>query len=336
MAVVVALLAVTWSANLRAEEKVLELGKWYPSVETGLTLSQSTFSDNWAGGDKGSVVWTAICNANLENQLKKEVNWSNDLKLAYGQTHQQVADATGARHWQKPAKSTDLIDFETIFRFTLDQFIDPYISGRFESQFQDASDIAGRTLSLNPMQFKESAGIARKFINEDDRSLLSRLGFTFRQNRRRLFEDATSSSTVSRTSNDGGIEWVTDYKTTILKERVSWTSKFTAYKPVFYSKSDIFNGLTAAQYEASGIDPDVGSFAKAVDLDWENIFTSQITKLISVNLYVRWVYDKYDNSVPPTLSESGDLANPGEVKSAIRKAGQLKETLALGFTYRLL
>jgi len=331
-----ALIAITCIANGRAEDKVLELGKWYPTAETGFTLTQSAFSDNWSGGDKGSVVWTAIFNATLISQLNDKVNWSNELKLAYGQTHQQVADANGDRFWQKPAKSTDLIDFETIFRFTFHGFVDPYASGRFESQFQDASDPAGRTLSLNPVRLKESAGIARQFINEEDRSLLSRLGFTLRQNRRRLFEDATSKNTIARTTNDGGIESITDYKAAILNKRVSWTSKFTAYQPLYYSESDIFDGLTDAQYEAAGLDPKTGDFAKTIDLDWENIFTSQITKLLSVNLYLRWIYDKYDNSVPPKLTDDGNLANPGEVKSAIRKAGQLKQTLALGLTYRLL
>lgn len=330
------LIVVAGMTNARAEEKVLELGKWYPTAEAGFTLTQSAFSDNWSGGDKGTVVWTAIFNATLVSQLNNQVNWSNELKLAYGQTHQQSADANGDRFWQKPAKSTDLIDLETIFRLTLHGWVDPYASGRLESQFQDASDPLGRNLSLNPMKFKESAGIARQFINEEDRSLLTRLGFTLRQNRRRLFVDETSTATDARTTNDGGIEWITDYKAAILSKRVSWTSKFTAYQPIFYSKSDIFDDLTAAQYEAAGIDPDVGDFAKTIDLDWENIFTSQITKVISVNLYVRWVYDKYDNSVPPKVDGSGNLTNPGEVKAAIRKAGQLKQTLALGFTYRLL
>jgi hypothetical protein len=320
----------------QAEERVLEPGKWYPTVEAGVTLTQSAFSDNWAGGDKGSIVWTGIFNAGVENQLQEEINWSNILKLAYGQTHQQSVDENGRRFWQRPEKSTDLIDFETVLRFTLRGPVDPYASGRFQSQFQDASDPFGRTLSLNPMQFKESAGIARKFINEEERSLLSRLGFTFRQSRRSLFEMETGDATVSKTTNDGGVEWVTDYKSKILNDRVSWTSKLSAYQPVFYSEKDQFDDLTDAQFAAAGVDPDVGDFAMTVDVDWENILTTQITKLISVNLYIRWVYDKYDNSVPPQLTDTGDLANAGDVKAAIRKAGQLKQTLALGFTYRLL
>jgi hypothetical protein len=49
---------------------------------------------------------------------------------------------------------------------------------------------------------------------------------------------------------------------------------------------------------------------------------------------VRWVYDKYDNSVKPALDASGNLTDPTGVEAAIRKAGQFKQTLALGLTYR--
>ncbi|GAB4323202.1 MAG: hypothetical protein Kow0074_15240 [Candidatus Zixiibacteriota bacterium] len=317
------------------KEKVI--GKWYPEAEAGVTLSQSAFSDNWAGGDKGSIVWTAIFNASLQSQLHKKINFYNILKLAYGQTHQQKADADGGRYWEKPAKSTDLIDLETIFRFTLGGWVDPYVSGRFESQFEDASDPAGRMLSLNPMKFKQSGGIARKFIDTEEEALLSRFGFTFRESRRKVFANpAPDQTTASETSVDGGLEWTIDYKAKILSERVAWTSKFTAYKPVFYSGSDEFDAVTGDKLEAAGFDRDLSDYPMMVDLDWENIFSTQITKILSVNLYVRWVYDKYENSVIPMLNDDGDITNPGAIGGAIRKAGQFKQTLAIGLTYRLL
>ena len=54
-----------------------------------------------------------------------------------------------------------------------------------------------------------------------------------------------------------------------------------------------------------------------------------------MNLYTRWVYDKYDNSVAPKFDGAGDLENPGALAAAVRKAGQFKQTLSLGFNYRL-
>jgi hypothetical protein len=325
------------------EEKKRELivGKWYPSVETGVTLTQSAYTSNWAGGDKGSVVWTAILNGVLESQLHQKMNWLNTLKLAYGQTHQQKEDAaTGDRFWDRPEKSSDLIDFESLSRFTLGGFVDPFAAIRFESQFQDVSGGTSRSLALNPLKFKESAGIARKFIDEKDRSLISRLGFTFRQSSRRTFDEpAPSKATSAETSNDGGFEWVTDSKRSILADRVAWTVKVGVYKPVFYSGKQDLEDLPADVLLAAGLDPDVASYSTSTDLEWENILSSQITKVLSVNLYTRWVYDKYDNTVKPlvkTVDESPTLENPDDVHAAVRKAGQFKQTLAIGITYRFL
>ncbi len=327
------------------EERVLEPGKWYPTLETGVNITQSSYSDNWSGGDKGSIVWSWILNGQLENQLDTKVNWLNTLKLAYGQTHQQTdreraiddSTATTERVWERPEKSTDLVDFETIFRFTLGGFVDPFVSGRFESQFQDASDDEGRNLALNPMKFKESAGIARQFINEEERTLLSRLGFTFRQSARKQFDNpAPDDGTTSEKTNDGGIEWVTDYKTQVLNDRVTWTSKLGLYQPIFFSGKDELESLTEADLTTAGLDSDIVDFTTTLDADWENIFTTQITELISVNLYTRWIYDKYDNTVMPVLGENDLLADPAAVRAAVRKAGQFKQTLSIGITYRFL
>jgi hypothetical protein len=317
------------------KKKVLIVGKWYPGLEAGVNLTQSSYSDNWAGGDKGSVVWTAIANGNLENQLRKSVNWLQTLKLAYGQTHQQQVSATGARIWERPEKSTDLVDYETIFRFTLGGWVDPFVAGRLESQFEDASDPAGRRLTFNPLTFRESAGVAREFYKEEDRTLLSRLGFTFRQSSRKLFtEPAPIKTTQTEATNDGGFEWVTDSKMRVLEKRVTWTSKLAVYQPVFYSGKEDLEGLSDAAFDGTGIDTDIEDFTTEVSLDFENIFSTQITKIISVSLYTRWVYDKYDNSVKPLLDADGNLTNPGDVKGAIRKAGQFKQTLAIGLVYR--
>ena len=52
-----------------------------------------------------------------------------------------------------------------------------------------------------------------------------------------------------------------------------------------------------------------------------------------MKLFLRWVYDKYDNTVKPVVDEDGGLVNEDDVHQAIRKGGQFKQTLALGFGY---
>jgi hypothetical protein len=326
----------SWSQE-GAEEKPLEIGRWYPSLEAGFALAQSGYSDNWSGGDLGSVVWAFILNAELKVQASPKVNWSNQLKLAYGQTHTQSRDGSGGRTWDKPEKSTDLLDLESIFRLTLGSWVDPFVSARFESQFQDATDDAGRSLSLNPLRFSETAGIAREFVKGEDRSVLTRLGFTFRESSRRFFTGpAPDKATASETTTDGGIELITDVKMPVMNDRVVWNSKLIFYQPLFFSGKDALEGLSAAQLMAAGLDPDVAGFTTALDVDWENILTTHVSKILSVSLYTRWVYDKYDNTVKPVPDGAGGLENAGPVRTAVRKAGQFKQTLAIGVTYRFL
>jgi hypothetical protein len=129
---------------------------------------------------------------------------------------------------------------------------------------------------------------------------------------------------------------VNDAKAAILQKRVAWTSKLSIYQPFFYSGKQALKNLTPEQLASARLDPDVATFTTSLSADWENIFTTQVTKLISVNLYTRWLYDKYDNSVKPVVDPAGDISNADAVRGAVRKAGQFKETLSIGVTYRFL
>ena len=322
--------------TLAEEEQKKEIGKWYPTLETGLNLLQSSYSDNWAGGDKGSINWSWLLNGTLDRRFNETLDWGTTLKLAFGQTHTQERRTGGDLYWEKPEKTTDMIDLESIMRFTLGGYVDPYASARFNSQFQDESDPAGRAIKLNPLIFSEAAGIARQYIEEENRSLLVRLGFAMRQSSRKFFTDpAPVEDTTSESTTDGGIELISDYKDLILNDRVTWTSRLAFYQPLFFSGKSNLDDLSAAQLTAAGLDEDIAGYTTAVDVDWENIFTSQITKAISVSFYLRWIYDKYDNSVKPVLNDSGDaLTNPDVVAQAVRKSGQFKQTMTIGVTYR--
>lgn len=325
------------------EPKPLAPGEWRREAKIGVNLLQSYYTKNWEGGDKGSVVWAANFDYRAEGQLNTNWNWRNDLNLAFGQTHQQQRNAGGKLSWQKPDKTTDLIKFETLLRYSLQGF-DPYVAFRFDSQFLDQLDPYGRDIALNPMTFSESVGISRQLVNQGDRVLLSRLGFALRQNSRKVFTQLMTSEefptlsddTERLSSNDGGLELVLDYTDKILNDRVAYTSKFTAYKPFFYSAKSDLDDVTGEALADAGLPTDLADYTLATDLDWENTFVTAITKLINVQFYLRWSYDKYDNSVAPKFA-TGDggsfVDNPELVGSAIRKAGQLKQTMAIGLAY---
>lgn len=318
-----------------AKQDTLAIGRWYPEADAGINLTQSAYSNNWNGGDHGSIVWAGIVNAALQRRFNDRLAWSNTVVLAYGQTAQQTKNDAGELVWQSPTKSTDRIDIESLMQFTLGGWVNPYVAARLQSQFVDASDSAGRTLNFQPMILTQSAGIARQVFDTDTRSLLVRLGFTMRENRRAVFVNpAPDRTTIARTGLDAGTQLLANYNASVLRKKVTWNAKLSFYKPFFYSGNSVFDKLSAAQLIAAGVDPNVRSYTTATDIDWENIFTTQITKLLSVNMYVRWIYDKYDNSVKPALNTAGNLTDPAGVQAAIRKAGQFKQTLALGLTYR--
>jgi len=315
------------------EKRVLEVGRWYPTLEGGLNLTQSSYSDNWKGGEKGSVSWTAFLNGSAERQVSPGLNWLNTMKLLYGQTRQQELGTDGERHWGSSEKSADQVDLEAMFRLTKGWAVDPYLSLRWESFFQDVTDPFGRELWFNPMTFKESAGIARKFVDHEDHQFLARLGLTVRQNHRRFFVAPAGDETTSQSSWDSGAELVLDYMRAFNAD-LTYTSRLSVYQPFNWSKSDVFDALGADSLAAAGLDTDIADYTTTADIDWQNTVSAKITSVIAVQLYVELLYDRYDNSIVPVVDNNGSLENAEIVDAAVRKKGQFKETLGIGITYR--
>lgn len=125
-------LTVLLTAEARAQDtRSTDPHAWKFVSNAALNLGQSSFSSNWAGGDKGSIAWVLNSDLNAERQFSATFNLSNLLQLAYGQTARQVASPGDRKlRWDAPDKTTDLIAFESIGRFTLGAFADPYFSVR--------------------------------------------------------------------------------------------------------------------------------------------------------------------------------------------------------------
>jgi hypothetical protein len=318
------------------EKRVREVGKWYPTLEGGLNLTQASYSDNWKGGETGSVAWSAYLNGSAERQVNPGLNWLNTMKLKYGQTRRQEVGTDGERRWGDAEKSEDQIDVEALFRLTKGWAVDPYLSLRFESLFQDVTDPYGRTLWFNPMTFKESAGVARKFVDHEDHQFLARFGATARETNRRFFVDTTGDETSSGSSWDAGAELVLDYMRAF-NPNFTYTSRLSVYQPFTWSKTDVFGGLGADSLAAAGLDTDIADYTTTVDVDWQNTVSARVTKVIAVQLYIELLYDKYDNTVVPIVDETtGSLTNPGAVGFAVRKKGQFKETLGIGLAWKFM
>jgi hypothetical protein len=289
--VVSAILSIAITTPISAES-------WNTSVDANLTLTENAYSDNWVGGEAGALSWTFNSNSLAEKQLHPKVNNKNTLKLSFGQTHNQDKET---KKWAKPVKSTDLIDFETVVRFTLGGFVDPFLAGRVETQFYDVSD-PQKSRFLNPVTFTESFGIARVWMKQEKREWTTRLGIGLRQHlNRQVLVDTLSGKRENKTSNDGGLLLVNDFNTPLAHEKITYTSELTVFQALFYSESKKLKGL-----------PDQNHW-KSPDVNWENILSASITRYLMVNLYVQFLYDK-----------------------EVRLGGRLKQTLSLGLTYKLI
>jgi len=272
-------------------------GDWEKSFNLGLNVTQATYSDSWVGGEAGSFSWAANADGIFERQMSHKFNLKTTVKLAFGQTHTQDKDT---KKWAKPEKSTDKIDLEALGRFTLNAWVDPYAAFRFESQFLDGAVDTNKRY-INPITLTESAGISKTLYKKDKDKILSRLGLAIKENINRDAVSPTDPATTETiTSMDGGLESVSDV-TMVLNDKLGYVGKLSLYKAFFFSRKDDFKGTEAEDYW------------KAIDINLENTITASISRYIQVTFYTQLLYDKQ-----------------------ISKKGRLKETLALGLTYKLL
>jgi hypothetical protein len=289
------------SSSLFGEEQT----GWVKTLDLTFNVTQSSYSENWAGGEQGNATWIAQANGIFEKQFSPRFNSKTTIKLAFGQTHTQYEDKnteTGVStyKWAKPVKSTDKIDIESVGRFTFGWFVDPYAAVRFESQFLDAS-VEHHKRYLNPKLVTLSSGFARKIWHRPEKDeLISRLGLAIRELISEDIPDPDVDKTETNTATDGGFESVTDFSI-IFSERVGLLSKLSLFKALFNSRKDDLKGLPEEDYW------------KAVDVNLENTLTVSVAKYLQVSLYTQLQYDK-----------------------EIDLGGRFKETLSLGLTYKML
>ena len=266
---------------------------WNTALTADFTTTQAAYSNSWTGGEEGSFNWVLNLNGEAEKQMHQKFIFSSALKVSFGQTMTQYEDeATGSQKWKKPSKSTDLVDWDNVGRFTLNGFVDPFVGFRVETQFLDAS-VQQKKRYLSPLKLTESAGIAKRLYKKDKDKVLSRFGFALKETiAKSIVDDDFNTETV--TTTDGGLESVTDVVLTV-NERMKYTGKLTLYKALFSENDDISDDW------------------KAIDINWENIVNSQLSKVIAVNFYTQILYDK-------------------EVELRAR----FKETLGIGFVFKLM
>ena len=256
--IILVMIVIVATAGLFAED-------WNTTADISITMNQNAYSDNWTGEERGSISWVFNANFLAEKQLTAKVHNKNTLKLAFGQTHNQVVDLAGEKSWEKPVKSTDLIDFESMFRFTLGAFVDPFASFRDESQFLDES--GEDTKIFNPNTTTETFGVAKVFIKDDTQELSTRLGAAFKQ---------YFNSNLDGSTNDGGVEFVGIYTKPFKENMIKYSTNLNLYKPLFFSESD---------------DTSTNEW-KQVRMNWQHDVDISLSSLINIKLYVQLLYNE--------------------------------------------
>jgi hypothetical protein len=78
---------------------------WKTEIDASLMLTQTSYSNNWAGGEADSLAWAANSNFLAQKQVNPNMLSKNTVKLAFGQLHNPDKKT---KDWDRPVKSTDL------------------------------------------------------------------------------------------------------------------------------------------------------------------------------------------------------------------------------------
>ena len=250
---------------------------WKKEMAAGVNMTQTSFS-NYVQGGENTLAWQFNFNFKFEDDQEKS-NWSNSGRLNYGMT--KVGDDASQ-------KSIDEVMVETVYKQKLGIIVDPFAAATAQTQLgpgynygtdprTQISDI------IDPLYFRESVGVGYKPRPE----IATRLGASMKQTLTHdypaPYADDPKTTKIEKTRYEYGMESVTD-----LDLKLSSTSKIT-------SKLQLFSNLEAFD---------------EIDVNWDTLLSSKISKYLSMNFNVKVIYDK-----------------------DISKKRQLMQALALGVSY---
>jgi len=268
---------------------------WKVDLNTNITTAVNSYSDSWVGGEAGSFTWASQFLGVAEKQFSKTLNSKSTLKLQFGQT--KVQDKT-SKEWATPQKSSDLIDFEELLRFTVGAWADPFISARLVSQFRDESDSL-LVRYFNPADITEAVGMSRTLIKNLNIDWSMRLGGAARQLvERHKLDPETGERNNYDITNDGGAEFNIDLKAENAKKWLSYLGSLRVYEALVSSKAEKLEGT------------DEENDWRYPHVKWENSLSVTFAKYLMLNMSLSAFYDR-----------------------DISKNFRIKEIFSAGFTY---
>jgi hypothetical protein len=245
---------------------------WKYTSNFNLSLTQYAYSNNWEGPGRGSISWALTSVSTADKQLTSMFLSKNTLNLAFGHTYQQELNANGQRHWKKPEKTTDKIDFESILRFTLHAYVDPFLGLRFQSQFIDDTD-STKTAIINPILLTESFGVAKSLINKENTSLDANLGIAVRQTIGHARLDEFESITV--TENGAGCQLVLMYNQTLEPQNITLNSRLQLFQPFIHPDANDFPL----------------NYFRAFEVTWDSTVSLKLLKSLNIGVTSQLLYN---------------------------------------------
>lgn len=262
-------------------EDTLRIG-WNNKMVGTLNFTQTSF-DNWTAGGENSWAWIFNITGNSTRRMHQST-WKNIYKLEFGQA--QIGD-------EDSKNTADEIFAESEYAYDFSKHWGGYTAVNGRSQLMPGYDYSLQpkvqiSSFLNPAYFRESAGL--KFVPLA--TFNSRLGASLKQTLvtddqyAPIYTDKSDTDELEKLRNEIGLELVSNFKYQL--------NKIVVYATLL----DIFSNIKG--YEE-------------IDVRWDNLFTAEVLKYISVNFNFQLFYDR-------------DLSTKR----------QLKQYLAVGITYKFL
>ena len=237
--------------------------KWLPSLQTGLGINQTAFT-NWVKGGENSIAWSLYGNFKL-NRESDFWSFKNQIKASYGR----------AKIGSETYKTTDN-DFymEDIASYNVGWAVSPFFSNAIRTQVTKGYDYKQET-APNISDFFDPGYVTQTigFTYDKYQIIVTRLGLAFQEVFTNKFtqysDDPDTKDKIEKFKFETGIESVTDLNLTI-DTNVLYNSKFRLFSR--FESLDVW------------------------DVRWDNTITAKVNSWLNVNFTYLLVYEK-DQSV---------------------------------------
>ena len=289
--IVTAILLIAGNANAQSDTST-----WKKGGLSSVGVSQSSFT-NWAAGGISNTNITSIISL-YANQKLAQSTWENNLDLGFGTQKIESADFR---------KSEDRIELNSKYGRKINDKLNYSTLFNFRSQFAQGFNYTDTSVIY-----------VSNFMAPSFTTLSVGLDYRPLEGLSIYFSPVTGKVTTvldDQLSNQGAYGVDTGKKVRF---------EFGALASIKYQKVFKNNIQLKSKLDLFGNFEDF----QAIDVNWENIFAYQITKLLTVSLTSNLLYDQ-DILIAKQVEQS-----PGVFIEENKSRVQFKQVFALGLTYK--